>query len=116
MNATLAKETPAPAAPPPGTERLPPDAVRTGEPFTVLYGPGVGDVFVDATGEVRTMEQALWHMLRAAGFERIVFSTLQDPVYFRDDASWRRSRRPARRTPDTDGRAGPPRMRHAGLR
>ncbi|MFH9647764.1 AAA family ATPase [Streptomyces albidoflavus] len=116
MNATLAKKPPAPDAPPPGTERLPPHAVRTGEPFTVLYGPGVGDVFVDATGEVRTMEQALWHMLRAAGFERIVFSTLQDPVYFRDDASWRRSRRPARRTPGTDGRAGPPRMRHAGLR
>ncbi|AXQ58579.1 AAA family ATPase [Streptomyces koyangensis] len=115
MNATLTKETPAPAAPA-GTERLPPDAVRTGEPFTVLYGPGVGDVFVDATGEVRTMEHALWHMLRAAGFERIVFSTLHDPVYFRDDASWRRSRRPARRTPGPDGRAGPPGMRHAGLR
>ncbi|MHC8560800.1 hypothetical protein ACW23B_01810 [Streptomyces albidoflavus] len=90
--------------------------MRTGEPFTVLYGPGVGDVFVDATGEVRTMEQALWHMLRAAGFERIAFSTLHDPVYFRDDASWHRSRRPARRTPGTDGRAGRPGMRHAGLR
>ncbi|WP_252947971.1 hypothetical protein, partial [Streptomyces sp. CHA3] len=71
MNVPLRKENPAPA----GTERLPADAVRTGEPFTVLYGPGVGDVFVDATGEVRTMEQALWHMLRAAGFERIAFST-----------------------------------------
>ncbi|UYM23049.1 AAA family ATPase [Streptomyces albus] len=112
MNVTLRKENPAPA----GTERLPADAVRTGEPFTVLYGPGVGDVFVDATGEVRTMEQALWHMLRAAGFERIAFSTLHDPVYFRDDASWHRSRRPARRTPGTDGRAGRPGMRHAGLR
>ncbi|MBP3081247.1 ATPase [Streptomyces sp. 604F] len=112
MNVTLRKENPAPA----GTERLPADVVRTGEPFTVLYGPGVGDVFVDATGEVRTMEQALWHMLRAAGFERIAFSTLHDPVYFRDDASWHRSRRPARRTPGTDGRAGRPGMRHAGLR
>ncbi|MEU2671450.1 AAA family ATPase [Streptomyces sp. NPDC007164] len=101
---------------PPGTERLAPQAVRTGEPFTVFYGPGVGDVFVDSTGQVRSMEQALWHMLRSEGFDRIVFSTLHDPVYFRDKESWERSRRPARRTSGPDGRAGPGGMRHAGLR
>ncbi|WP_327705286.1 AAA family ATPase [Streptomyces decoyicus] len=100
---------------PPGTERLTPEAVRTGEPFTVLYGPGVGDVFVDSTTRTCSMEQALWRMLRSAGFERIVFSTLHNPVYFRDRASWELSRRPAGRTAEPAGRRGPRTMRHARL-
>ncbi|MGW7365471.1 AAA family ATPase [Streptomyces sp. NPDC054841] len=112
MNRTLTKESPPPR--PPGTERLDPAAVRTGEPFTVLHGPGVGDVFVDSTARVCFMEQALWRMLRAAGFERIVFSTLHNPVYFRDRASRDLSRRPADRTAETAGRR-PRTMRHASL-
>ncbi|MET9037709.1 AAA family ATPase [Streptomyces mirabilis] len=113
MNRTLTKEIPPPR--PPGTERLDPAAVRTGEPFTVLHGPGVGDVFVDSTAQVCSMEQALWRMLRAAGFERIVFGTLHNPVYFRDRASRDLSRRPARRTAETVGRSGPRTMRHTSL-
>ncbi|MCX5157810.1 AAA family ATPase [Streptomyces sp. NBC_00264] len=115
MSGGLTKGSPV-AGRPPDTERLAPEAVRTGEPFTVFYGPGVGDVFVDSTGQVRSMEQALWRMLRSEGFERIVFSTLHDPVYFRDKESWERSRRPARRTSGPDGRTGTGGMRHAGLR
>ncbi|MDV9202759.1 ATPase, partial [Streptomyces sp. Wh19] len=110
MSGSLTKGSPAPGRPP-DTERLAPEAVRTGEPFTVFYGPGVGDVFVDSTGQVRSMEQALWRMLRSEGFERIVFSTLHDPVYFRDKESWERSRRPARRTSGPDGRTGTGGMR-----
>ncbi|WP_327432465.1 AAA family ATPase [Streptomyces sp. NBC_01236] len=113
MNRSLTKQSRPPR--PPGTERLDPAAVRTGEPFTVLYGPGVGDVFVDSTAQVCPMEQALWRVLRAAGFERIVFSTLHNPVYFRDRASRDLSRRPARRTAETAGRRGPRTMRHASL-
>ncbi|MFG2552090.1 AAA family ATPase [Streptomyces sp. NPDC048581] len=101
---------------PPGTERLDPAAVRHGEPFTILHGPGVGDVFVDSTAQVCSMEQALWRMLRAAGFERIVFSTLHNPVYFRDRASWELSRRPPGRTEETPGRHDPGTMRHTHLR
>ncbi len=114
MNRTMTKDSPPPH--PPGTERLNPAAVRTGEPFTVLHGPGVGDVFVDSTGQVCSMEQALWRMLRAAGFERIVFSTLQHPVYFRDRASRDLSRRPADRNTAPADRRGPRTMRHTGLR
>ncbi|MFE5669031.1 AAA family ATPase [Streptomyces niveus] len=114
MNGSLTKDDH--VARPPGTERLAPESVRNGEPFTVFYGPGVGDIFVDSTGRIRSMEQSLWRMLRSAGFERIVFSTLQDPVYFRDRASWDRSRRPARRTLETTGRPGGRNMHHAGLR
>ncbi|MFC9244718.1 AAA family ATPase [Streptomyces sp. NPDC057136] len=115
MNASLTKDDPV-VARPPGTERLAPESVRNGEPFTVFYGPGVGDIFVDSTGRLRSMEQSLWRMLRTAGFERIVFSTLQDPVYFRDRASWDRSRRPARRTPGATDRPGARGMHYAGLR
>ncbi|MGW6054287.1 AAA family ATPase [Streptomyces sp. NPDC055189] len=115
MNASLTKDAPVVACPP-GTERLAPQSVRNGEPFTVFYGPGVGDIFVDSTGRIRSMEQSIWRMLRSAGFERIVFSTLHDPVYFRDRASWDRSRRPARRTAETTGRSGTRGMHHTGLR
>ncbi|MEL5956497.1 AAA family ATPase [Streptomyces sp. CLV115] len=115
MSGSLTKGTSVPGRPP-DTERLAPEAVRTGEPFTVFYGPGVGDVFVDGTGQVRSMEQELWRMLRSEGFERIVFSTLHDPVYFRDKESWERSRRPARRASGPDGRTRTGGMRHAGLR
>ncbi|MGW1181433.1 AAA family ATPase [Streptomyces drozdowiczii] len=114
MNASLTKDDPV-VARPQGTERLAPESVRNGEPFTVFYGPGVGDIFVDSTGRIRSMEQSLWRMLRSAGFERIVFSTLQDPVYFRDRASWDHSRRPARRTSGAADRPGAPGMHHAGL-
>ncbi|MCX4819968.1 AAA family ATPase [Streptomyces sp. NBC_01142] len=75
----------------------------------------MGDVFVDSAAQVCSMEQALWRMLRSAGFERIVFSTLHNPVYFRDRASWDLSRRPAGRTEETADRRGPRTMRHARL-
>lgn len=99
-----------PPAAGPGVERFPASVLRGGEPFAVLYGPGVDDVFVDGTHQVRTLEETLWRLLRAEGYERIVFSSLQDPVYFRDDASRGLSRSaPApRRAPRT--------MRHSQLK
>ncbi|KOX03394.1 ATPase [Streptomyces sp. NRRL B-1140] len=113
MTATAAET---PSVPGPTTERLDPAALHSGEPFTVLYGPGVGDVFVDSAYQVCVLEQALWRLLRAEGFERIVFSSLDHPVYFRDRASRDLSRRaPARaaaasRAPDRRT------MRHPQLR
>lgn len=104
-----------PSTPGPSTERLDPAALRGGEPFTVVYGPGVGDQFVDHAYQVCVFEEALWRLLRAEGFERIVFSSLDHPVYFRDQASRDLSRRravPAARTCPAEPRA----MRHAQLK
>lgn len=99
-----------PPPPGPAVERFPASVLHGGEPFAVLYGPGVDDVFVDGTHQVRTLEETLWRLLRAEGYERIVFSSLQDPVYFRDHASRGLSRSAAapRRAPRT--------MRHSQLK
>jgi SpoVK/Ycf46/Vps4 family AAA+-type ATPase len=96
----------------PTMERFDPAALHSGEPFTVFYGPGVGDVFVDSAYQVCFVEQALWRLLRADGFERIVFSSLEHPIYFRDHAS-----RDLSRAPGARGRAapGPRTMRHSRL-
>ncbi|GGX73306.1 AAA family ATPase [Streptomyces hiroshimensis] len=104
------------SAPFPTAERLDPAALHSGEPFTILYGPGVGDVFVDSAYRICLLEQVLWRLLRADGFERIVFSSLQHPVYFRDHASRELCRSSAARA---TAAAEPPRrrtMRHPQLR
>ncbi|MGK3940694.1 AAA family ATPase [Streptomyces caeruleatus] len=110
MTATTAGAGPPP--PFPTTERLDPSALHGGEPFTVVYGPGVGDVFVDSAYQVCVLEQALWRLLRAEGYERIVFSSLEHPVYFRDETSRALSGGAGART----ARARPGVMRHRQLR
>ncbi|WP_330311385.1 AAA family ATPase [Streptomyces sp. NBC_00523] len=101
----------------PVVERLDPAALRGGEPFTLLYGPGAGDVFVDTAHQVCRLEEALWRLLRAEGYERIVFSSTDHPVYFRDTAS-RDLSRPGGRAPGprTGGGTGRPVMRTPGMR
>ncbi|MFE3325933.1 AAA family ATPase [Streptomyces sp. NPDC059176] len=74
-------------APHPVAERFAGVSLRSGEPFTVLYGPGVDDVCVDSGYRICHLEQTLWRMLRAEGYERIVFSSTAHPVYFRDTDS-----------------------------
>ncbi|MFG2995937.1 AAA family ATPase [Streptomyces sp. NPDC048340] len=73
--------------PGPAVERFPVAALHSGEPFAVLYGPGADDVFVDHGHQVCSLEETLWRVLRAEGYERVVFSSLAEPVYFRDNAS-----------------------------
>ncbi|MEW2125593.1 AAA family ATPase [Streptomyces sp. NPDC007259] len=108
---------PARAAAGPVVERLDAAALRGGEPFTILYGPGAGDIFVDTAYQVCRLEEALWRLLRAEGYERIVFSSTDHPVYFRDTAS-RDLSRPGGRPPGTrtGGGAGRPVMRTPGMR
>ncbi|MFC0602488.1 AAA family ATPase [Streptomyces palmae] len=105
-----------PPAPGPTMERFDPAVLHSGEPFTILYGPGVGDVFVDSAYQICFFEQALWRLLRADGFERIVFSSLQHPVYFRDHASRDLSRGESRRTASAPNPPGARTMRHPRLR
>ncbi|MEY9947675.1 AAA family ATPase [Kitasatospora sp. GAS1066B] len=81
--------------------------LRTDEPFTVLYGPGVDDIFVDPDYRVRGLEEVLWRLLRAAGYQRIVYSSLSRPLYFRDADSRRRSR-PGEEGRGAQGRAEGP--------
>ena len=73
----------------PGIERL--AAIRTaaadGDPLIFVYGPGTNDAFVDTSYRICEIEECLWEVLRAAGFQRIAFFSLHQKLYFRDDAS-----------------------------
>jgi SpoVK/Ycf46/Vps4 family AAA+-type ATPase len=102
----------------PEVERFGPAALRGGEPFAIFYGPGVSDLFVDTSYQVCVLEQTLWRLLRAEGYERIVFSSSDHPLYFRDAASRNLSRKR-----QAAGAAGGPRppgppgtMRHSAMR
>jgi len=72
----------------PTVERLA-SALRldSGEPVLVLYGPGTGDSFVCTDYQQRDCNGALWHLLKAAGFTRIAFSSFSEPLYFLDEES-----------------------------
>lgn len=65
------------------------EAVRldAGDPLVMLFGCGVSDVFVGTDYQERTLDESLWHVLRAAGFRRIVFISANAPVYFLDQES-----------------------------
>lgn len=59
----------------------------TGDPVVVLLGSGTADVLVGPDYQERSLEESLWHVLRAAGFRRIVFSSASDPLYALDRES-----------------------------
>lgn len=59
----------------------------TGDPLVTVFGVGVPDVFVGTDYRERTLDEALWLVLRAAGFRRIVFSSANSPVYSLDEES-----------------------------
>jgi SpoVK/Ycf46/Vps4 family AAA+-type ATPase len=96
-------------APPagPGIERL--TAIRTaatdGDPLIFVYGPGTNDAFVDTSYRICEIEECLWEVLHAAGFQRIAFFSLHQKLYFRDDES-RDSLRPPRNGAAPPGRSG----------
>lgn len=78
-----------PASAGPGIERLAAvkAAAANGDPLIFVYGPGTDDAFVDMSYRICEIEECLWEVLREAGFERIVFFSLDQKLYFRDDAS-----------------------------
>jgi SpoVK/Ycf46/Vps4 family AAA+-type ATPase len=79
----------------PGIERLFPiqKAATDGDPLIFVHGPGTDDAFVDASYRICEIEECLWEVLRAAGFQRIAFFSLDQKLYFRDEES-RNSLRP----------------------
>ncbi|WP_406252774.1 AAA family ATPase [Streptomyces atratus] len=100
-------------APGPVVERFDGVVLHSGEPFTIVYGPGVSDVFIDTAYQVCTLEQVLWRLLRAEGYARIVFGSTDQPVYFRDSASRDLCRRSATGRPSSP--TGPRTMRTPGM-
>lgn len=60
---------------------------RPGEPLWIVHGVGVDDEVVGEDLRVRDVEEVLWEVLHACGYERIVFSDYRRPVYFRDERS-----------------------------
>lgn len=77
-----------------------------GSPIWVLHGPGVDDRLIGRDYVERDIEQVLWEILHRAGYERIAFSSMSQPIYFRDATSHRLSR------PGLAARSRPSRMRH----
>ncbi|MCP2167294.1 AAA family ATPase [Goodfellowiella coeruleoviolacea] len=78
---------------------------RPGEPLWIVHGPGVDDEVVGEDLRVRDVEELLWEVLHAAGYQRIVFSAYRQPVYFRDARSRELTR--------SGGRAAAPRRPRA---
>ncbi len=87
-----------------------PELRLTGDPVLVVYGPGVSDVFIDPDYVERRIEEVLWERLCAAGFRRVVFSSMRQPVFFRDAASRRLTRPAAAAAPAAAAGPGRPRV------
>jgi hypothetical protein len=60
-----------------------------GEPLIVLFGPGASDEFVGTDYRERSLEEALWRVLRDAGYRNVVFTSASNPAYCLDDDSRR---------------------------
>ena len=69
------------------------DRPRPGEPLWIVHGVGVDDQLVGADLRPRTVDEVMWELLHAAGYERIVFSEYREPVYFLDEGSRALTRR-----------------------
>ena len=77
----------------PLVERLEGFRLPVGDSLFIVHGRGMDDVFVGHDYRGRGIEELLWEVLHAAGFERVVYSTLSRPLYFRDTRSRDLSRR-----------------------
>lgn len=67
--------------------------------YRVLYGPGIGDRFLDeGRGDFLDLETALVRGLQDAGYQRIVFISADEPIYFRDKQSMELTLKVSQRT------------------
>lgn len=60
--------------------------------INILYGPGVDDIYINMEGYELRFEEALYEVLKAQGFERIIFFSMHRSVYFYDEHSAELSR------------------------
>ncbi|HSJ85975.1 MAG TPA: AAA family ATPase, partial [Anaerolineales bacterium] len=57
------------------------------ERFSILYGTGIEDVFLNAQGSEQNIENALLTELKGQGFQSVVFSAPHRPMFFLDKDS-----------------------------
>ncbi len=95
-------------------ERLQVLQFNQGGHFFILFGPGIEDTLINPAGQEISIEQALWDLLHAAGFERILFHSAHRQIYYLDEPSRQASlpQRPAEVTAAaaSEGYAGGQRM------
>jgi SpoVK/Ycf46/Vps4 family AAA+-type ATPase len=60
---------------------------NTGDRLFIMYGNGVQDKFITEDYIELNFEQALWHLLKERGYERIVYFSAIRSVYFLDENS-----------------------------
>ncbi len=69
-------------------ERIQPDIfLDAGNRFALLYGAGVDDAFLADNLQEMDIEAAILLVLKQFQFERVAFSSPQDPFYFKDEES-----------------------------
>ncbi|MEU8006197.1 AAA family ATPase [Catellatospora sp. NPDC049111] len=95
-----------------GVERLPRLRASGADPLLVLYGPGLDDMFAGHDFVLRGIQESMLDLLRAEGFECVVFTGAREPIFFRDDASRAafgpaERAEPGRRSRMRPGMAGP---------
>ena len=64
----------------------------TGSRFSILYGPGVEDVFINHKLLELSFEEALFEELQRQGFDRIIFFSPHQSIFFFDEQSAKLSR------------------------
>lgn len=60
--------------------------------FTLLYGIGTGDIFINSQGQTRQFAEALYEALRQQGYGQVAFFSLARSLFFFDQASARYAR------------------------
>jgi SpoVK/Ycf46/Vps4 family AAA+-type ATPase len=55
--------------------------------FSIVYGSGIEDVFINGNGGQVNIEQALLTELKSQGFRRVVYSAPHRPMFFLDETS-----------------------------
>ncbi len=60
---------------------------EAGKRFCLLYGPGVGDAFIDQDLIEKSIEEVLLLELKRRGFARVVFVSPHRSIYFMDERS-----------------------------
>jgi len=62
-------------------------SIHWGKRLFILYGPGLEDAFIDEQLQELEIEKTLVAELKANGFDRIVFSSPHNSIYFHDEKS-----------------------------